>query len=186
MKIKKNNRAISLSVLLFLSSPFSTVFAHSEHCEIKETELGETMKFMKSELRAYVKAFKSENMDNMQRHLDQLIQLIEKAEKLTPVSIMQLDHEQMDINMAHKTAEMEHSKMDHGEMSRPDHDMSKMAGMSNEQHHQHMKYIQGMTKLQGLFQQLDESKDREEVKKILGNIKQHSKQSHHSFRQNCD
>lgn len=211
MKTKKTKLAVILSASLFLFTPFSTVSAHSEHCEIKETELGETMKHMKSELRAYVKGFKAEDPDKMQRHLNELLQLSEKANKLTPVTIMQMghddssemdhsamvamsemDHSQMIHGVTADMTEMDHSKMGHGEMTdmdSQDHDMSKMpsmAGMSNEQHHQHMKYMQGMTELQGLFKQLNTTKERTEIKKILGAVKQHSKKSHHSFRQNCD
>lgn len=198
MKIKKTKLAVILSASLFLFTPFLTVSAHSEHCEIKETELGEIMNQMKSELRAYVKGFKAEDQNKMQRHLNELLQLSEKANKLTPVTIMQMGHSAME-----EMSEMNHSQMGHGvmadmakmehedmtDMNSSDHDMSKMpkmADMSNEQHHQHMKYIQGMTELQSLFKQLNTTEDRTEIKKILRAVKQHSKKSHQSFRQNCN
>ncbi len=83
-----------------------------------------------------------------------------------------------------------HMNMDHGDMNMDsmDHDMAtmpSMQGMTPEQHHQHMKYMQGMTKLQELFKQLNQTKDKNEIKAILGKIKEHSKKSHQQFRQDC-
>ena len=96
------------------------------------------------------------------------------------------NHKMNDKNMPG----MDHSKMGHGnmQMDAPEHDMSampSMAGMTPEQHHQHMKYMQGMSKLQDLFKALNNTKDRNEIKSILGKIKQHSKKSHQKFRSDC-
>jgi len=226
MNIKKTKLAIALTGALFLTLPMSQAFAHEKHCEIKETQLGETMKHMKSELRAYVKGFKKDDTDKMQKHLNELLKLSEKANQYTPVKITQMNHEnkkgmdhstmdkkemaemdhsKMDMKkkpemdhskMDHskmdkkEMAEMDHSKMDHGgmDMDSMDHDMAampSMEGMSLEQHHQHMKYMQGMTQLQDLFKQLDGAKGNNEIKAILGKIKEHSRKSHQQFRQDC-
>lgn len=212
MNIKKSKLALALTGALFLSLPMSQAFAHEDHCEIKETQLGETMKHIKSELRAYVKGFKKDDAQKMQKHLNELLMLSEKANQYTPVKIAQMshdnmkgmDHSKMDMKemdhskmnmkeMDHSKMDMkgmDHSKMDHGDMNMDsmDHDMSsmpQMEGMSPEQHHQHMKYMQGMTQLQDLFKKLDQTKDKDEIKTILGEIKEHSKKSHQQFRQDC-
>lgn len=212
MNIKKTKLALALTGTLFLTLPMSQAFAHENHCEIKETQLGETMKHMKSELRAYVKGFKKGDADKMQRHLDQLLSLSEKANQYTPAKIAQMNHEDMtDMDMKgmdHSKMDMkgmDHSKMDHGnmdmkgmdhstmdhgkmDMDSPEHDMSampSMKGMSNEQHHQHMLYMQGITQLQDLFKALDKAQDKAEIKAILGKIKEHSRKGHQQFRQDC-
>lgn len=221
MNMKKSKIALLLTGTLFLSLPMSQAFAHEDHCEIKETQLGETMKHLKSELRAYVKGFKKGDQEKMQRHLNELLQLSEKAVQYTPVKIAQMghadmpamDHSNMDHGdmesksmpeMDHSTMdhssmdhgdmeskpmpEMDHSTMDHSNMDSADHDMSSMPsmeGMSADQHHQHMKYMQGMETLQSLFKALNDTKDEAEIKAILGKIKAHSKKSHQQFRQDC-
>jgi len=195
MKIKKTKLALALTASLLLSLPMSQAFAHEAHCEIEETQLGETMKHMKSELRAYVKGFKKGNAEKMQQHLNELLALSEKANQYTPVKISKMHHEGMKKKDQSKMdnddmKEMDHSAMDHGsmDMDSPDHDMSampSMKGMSNEQHHQHMQYMQGMTQLQDLFKALNQTKDKAEIKGILGKIKEHSRKSHQQFRQDC-
>ena len=100
---------------------------------------------------------------------------------------MKMDHSKMDMK---SMPAMDHSKMNHGDMKMDSatHDMStmpSMEGMTPEQHHQHMKYMQGMTKLQHLFNALNKTKDDAEIKAILGKIKHHSKKSHQQFRQEC-
>ena len=100
---------------------------------------------------------------------------------------MKMDHSKMDMK---SMPAMDHSKMNHGDMKMDSatHDMStmpSMEGMTPEQHHQHMKYMQGMTKLQDLFNALNKTKDDAEIKAILGKIKHHSKKSHQQFRQEC-
>ncbi|GLS90244.1 hypothetical protein GCM10007916_13110 [Psychromonas marina] len=244
MNINKTKLVLALTGTLFLAMPVSQVFAHEAHCEIKETKLGDTMKYMKSELRAYVKGFKSDDQDKMQKHLNELLKLSKQASQYTPVLITmnqhsdmdmkemdhskmdmkemdhskmdmkgmdhskmdmkEMDHSKMDMKgmdhskmdmkgMDHSKMdmkEMDHSKMDHGDMNMDsaDHDMStmpSMEGMTTEQHHQHMKYMQGIEQLQALFNELNQTKDKAEIKAILGKIKEHSKKSHQQFRQDC-
>lgn len=165
MNIKKTKIVLTLSSLIFLAIPLSSAFAHEKHCEIKETQLGETMKYMKSELRAYVKGFKSDDSQKMQQHLNELLKLSAMAAEQTPVKIKNInaasmDHQQMDMSaidhgdmdikdmptMDHSNMQMNHANMEVGEMNMgsADHDMSampNMAGMSKEQHHQHMLYM---------------------------------------------
>ncbi|WP_193755497.1 copper resistance protein CopA [Psychromonas sp. psych-6C06] len=126
MNVKRTKIALLLSSTLFLSLPMSSAFAHEAHCEIKETQLGETMKHLKSELRAYVKGFKKGDQEKMQQHLNELLLLSEKAIQFTPVKIAQMDHEDM---KGKGVPEMDHSKMNHGEMkskAMPEMDHSKM------------------------------------------------------------
>ncbi|WP_028863064.1 hypothetical protein [Psychromonas aquimarina] len=258
MKTLKNRILPALSVVLFLSLPVSA-FAHEKHCEIKDTQLGDYMKYMKSELRGYVKGFKGQDQEKMQLHLNELLKLSELAVNETPVKIKMInddksamqgmDHSQMDHGdmqgMEHSQMDhsdmadmkgmdhgdmadmkgMDHSQMDHGDMQGMDHsqmghgdmqgmdhsqmghgdmkgmdhsqmdhsdmadmkgmDHGSMAGMTDQQHHQHMMYMQGITKLQELFKELAQSQSPEQVKTILGQIKEHSKKSHQAFRQNC-
>lgn len=210
MNIKKTKLAMALTGALFLSLPMSQAFAHEEHCEIKETQLGEIMKYMKSELRAYVKGFKKGDAKKMKKHLDELLKLNVMANKHTPAKISMMEHDGMDMSeMDHRVMKsddmsemdhgkmklddmsaMDHRKMDHGDMQMDSagHDMASMPsmeGMSPKQHHQHMKFMQGITDLQDLFSALDKAKDDREIKAILGEIKQQSKKSHQQFRLDC-
>ena len=202
MNIKKTKLALTLTGALFLALPISQAFAHESHCEIKDTELGDLMKYMKSELRGYVKGFKSNDQEKMQKHLNELLILSEKAHQLMPVTVAQMSHTNMDMeamdhaNMDHANMDMkamDHGKIDHANMDmkamdHADHDMStmpSMQGMSAEQHHQHLKYMQGMEQLQTLFKGLNETKDATQIKTLLGKIKEHSKKSHQQFRQDC-
>lgn len=190
MNVKKTKLALTLTGVLFLSLPISQVFAHEKHCEIKETQLGDTMKYMKSELRGYVKSFKSGDQQKMQQHLTELLTLSERASQYTPVKIEQLSHHDTQVmdNAKMEMAVIEHSKMNMAEMDHSKMDMSVMAsmqGMSAEQHHQHMLYIKGMQQLQGLFNKLQKTTDNTQIKTILGKIKTHSKKSHQQFRQDC-
>ncbi|WP_019613106.1 hypothetical protein [Psychromonas ossibalaenae] len=259
MNIQKNKMALALSAVLLLSLPVSA-FAHEKHCEVKDTQLGDYMKYMKSELRGYVKGFKGGDQEKMQLHINELLKLSELAVNETPVKVKMLnddksamqgmDHSQMDHSdmadmkgmdhsqMAHSDMVdmkgmdhsqmdhsdktdmkgMDHSQMDHSDMadmkgmdhsqmehsdktdmkgmdhSQMDHsdmtdmqgmDHGSMAGMTDQQHHLHMMYMQGMTKLQDLFKALESAQDKEQVKTILGQIKEHSKKSHQAFRQDC-
>jgi hypothetical protein len=237
MNMKKTKLALALTGALFLTLPASQAFAHEKHCEIKETQLGETMKHIKSELRAYVKGFKKDDANKMQKHALELIKLTERAINETPMKIKMMghkgmpnmegmdhskmdmadmkgmdhskmdmadmkgmDHSKMDMadmkGMDHSKMDMadmkgmDHSKMDHGDMqlSSPEHDMSKMPsmeGMSAEQHHQHMMYMQGMQQLKTLFETLANTAEKNEIKKTLGEIKEHSKKSHQQYRLDC-
>ncbi len=204
MNIKKSKIVLALGGLIFLAAPLGSAFAHEQHCEIEDTQLGNTMKYIKSELRAYVKGFKNDDPQKMQQHLNELIKLSSIAAEQTPVKIKkmhdhdmpisEMDHSQMDMSGMSEMdmsgmAEMDHSQMEHSQMASPQHDMASMPGMegmSNEQHHQHMLYIEGINGLQDLFKQLDEVQDKEQIKTVLANIKEHSKKSHQLFRQDCN
>lgn len=208
MNIKKSKIVLALGGLLFLSVPLSSAFADEKHHEIQEMQLGDIMKSMKSELRGYVKGVKADDSQMMQQHLDELLQLSEKAAKESPAKINamhtggKMDHSKMDhdgmvmpevehsqMDMKDMSA-MDHTKMNHGDMNtdRADHDMStmpSMEGMSNEQHHQHMMYMQGAIKLQESFKQLAKTEDKSEIKAILGDIKEHIKKNR-LFRQDSN
>jgi len=125
MNIKKTKLALTLTGALFLALPISQAFAHESHCEIKDTELGDLMKYMKSELRGYVKGFKSNDQEKMQKHLNELLILSEKAHQLMPVTVAQMSHTNMDMEA------MDHGKMDHAnmDMKAMDHDKMDHANM---------------------------------------------------------
>lgn len=123
MNIKKNKMLFALSTALFLSMPLANVSAHEKHCEIEDTQLGDTMKYMKSELRAYVKGFKKDDAQKMQVHLNELLKLSGQAVEYTPVKIKNMAHDQSNMaaiehgNMdGESMPEMDHSKMDHSTM----------------------------------------------------------------------
>ncbi|WP_372880592.1 hypothetical protein [Psychromonas sp.] len=248
MNIKKSKIVLALGGLIFLAAPLGSAFAHEQHCEIEDTQLGNTMKYIKSELRAYVKGFKNDDPQKMQQHLNELIKLSSIAAEQTPVKIKkmhdhdmpmaemdhsqmdmsgmaemdhsqmdmsgmaemdhaqmdmsgmsEMDHSQMDMSgmaeMDHSQmdmsgmAELDHSQMEHSQMASPQHDMASMPGMegmSNEQHHQHMMYVEGINELKELFKQLEKTQGTEQIKTVLGQIKEHSKKSHQQFRQDCN
>jgi hypothetical protein len=173
MNIKKTKIALTLGGLLFLSIPLSSALVNQKHCKMSAT-----MMSMKSELRGYVTGFKGDDSQVMHQHMNALLLLSEKATNEIPAN----------INAMQVSSKMDHSKMDHGEMNSPEHNMTTMptmVGMSNEQHHQHMMYMKGMTELNGLFNQLAETQDKDEVKVILGKVKEHSKKNK-LFRKNCN
>jgi uncharacterized protein involved in copper resistance len=105
-----------------------------------------------------------------------------------------MDHSTMEMGemsaMDHSTMEMpemsamDYSTMNHDDMDSAEHDMSTMPGMegmSQAQHHQHLIYMQGVTKLHESFAQLAKTQDKHEIKAILGDIKEHI-QKHQLFR----
>lgn len=156
MNIRKNKVALALSGLLFLSTPFSSAFAHEDHCEIKDTKLGDTMDYMKSELRAYTKSFKSDDTEDMKKHAGELLKLSAIAKDEVPVTIKYMTET-------------------------PD-----ATDMTAEQKTQYVEYQELMTELQGLFTVLDESSDKEEIEGTLSKIKDQTKKGHKAFRQKCD
>jgi hypothetical protein len=200
MNIKKSKIALTLSGLLFLSVPLSSAFAAENHCEMSAT-----MMSMKSELVGYVKGVKDDDTNKMHQHMNELLLLSEKSKSEIPANIKGMDHSKMDMKdmpamdhskmdmkdmpaMDHSKMDMkdmpsmDHSKMDHGDMNMDSagHDMASMPtmeGMTNEQHHQHMMHMQSMTGLNDLFKQLNETKDKEEIKLLLGKVKAHSKKN---------
>ncbi|PKG38538.1 copper resistance protein CopA [Psychromonas sp. Urea-02u-13] len=140
--MKKTKLALALTGALFLTLPVSQVFAHEKHCDIKETQLGETMKHIKSELRAYVKGFKKDDANKMQKHALELIKLTERAINETPMKIKMMGHEGMPNmeGMDHSKMEMadmkgmDHSKMDMADMKGMDHSKMDMADMKDMDH----------------------------------------------------
>uniref|UniRef100_UPI0004917BD2 hypothetical protein n=1 Tax=Psychromonas hadalis TaxID=211669 RepID=UPI0004917BD2 len=130
MNIKKTKLAITLTGVLFLSLPMSQAFAHQDHCEIKETQLGETMKYIKSELRAYVKGFKKGDRQKMQKHLDELLKLSVMANKHTPAKIMMMKPDGMKNRASDDMSAMDHSSMKADDMSAMDHSSMKADDMS--------------------------------------------------------
>ena len=198
MNIRKSKIALALGGLLFLA-PFTSAIAHEKHCDDNEqTQLGGAMKEMKSELRGYVSAFKEDDGQKMQAHLDALLKLSASSAEQMPMKVQgmhtdakasqtmnmpEMDHSKMDMPA------MDHSKMDMPEMDHSKMDMSAMAnmeGMNSAQHEMQMHYMQGMNALQDLFKSLHKTQDKDEVKAILGQIKTHVRKSHQSFRQDCD
>lgn len=186
MNIKKTKIALALGGLLFLATPFASALAHEKHCDIEKTQLGGAMKEMKSQLKGYVSAFKADDTEKMQAHLNALLKLSADSAKQTPMKVQsmhtdnmdEMDHSQMDM------AAMDHDKMDPSQMDMSA--MANMAGMSSEQHALHMQYMQGINQLQDLFKSLAATQNKDQIKAILGEIKQHSRKSHQSFRQDCD
>ena len=88
-----------------------------------------------------------------------------------------MDHSKMDMK---EMADMDHSKMDMNEMAT----MQNMEGMSNEQH-QHMMYMHNMTELNDMFKQLSKTQEKNEIKVILGKIKDHSEKNQ-MFKKECN
>ncbi len=165
------NTLIALSATAALLAG-QNAFAHSAHCE--DTPLGDLMEGMKTDLKAYVGAFKSSDSATMQTSVDKLLAASVKAKDYTPLKL------QDDQPMPNMTAE-QHANM--GSMK----GMPNMEGMSHATHMKHMKYLQGMDQLNGLFSDLKAAgSDKKQVKQLLGKIKQHSKSSHEAFRKDCD
>lgn len=155
--IKRNKLALSLAATLFLSLPMSQAFAHEEHCEIKDTELGDMMKYMKSELRAYNKSFNSEDQAEMKEHANELLKLSAKAEQLIPVVIAKASH----------------------------HDADSKGEVSVDQKVKYGLYQKEMQDLNATFKALSETNDKVEIEVLLAKVKKQQKQGHNAFRQNC-
>ena len=156
-RIKRNKLALSLAATLFLSLPMSQAFAHEEHCEIKDTELGDMMKYMKSELRAYNKSFNSEDQAEMKEHANELLKLSAKAEQLIPVVIAKASH----------------------------HDADSKGEVSVDQKVKYGLYQKEMQDLNATFKALSETNDKVEIEVLLAKVKKQQKQGHNAFRQNC-
>lgn len=167
--IRKTLLALTGAGLLLSAS---NVFAHSAHC--KDTELGELMKGIKEDLKTYVGAFKTSDTTIMQQAVAEMIAASEKAKNYTPLKLQE-------------EAEMpQMSTQDHAQMGGMN-GMPNMAGMSHTTHMEHMRYLDGIAKLNQLFQDLKAAENnKDEVKSLLGQIKQHSKSSHEAFRKDCD
>jgi len=126
MNIKKSKIALTLSGLLFLSVPFSSVFADEKHCEMSAT-----MMSMKSELVGYVKGFKGDDTNKMHQHMNELLLLSEKATDEIPANIKGMDHSKMDMK---DMPAMDHSKMDMKDMPAMDHSKMDMKDMPEMDH----------------------------------------------------
>jgi len=127
MNIKKSKIVLALGALLFLSVPLSSAFADQKHNENKEMPMGDTMQFIKNELRGYVQGVKGDDEQKMQQHLDKLLTLSAVPADQTPVKVKklpaamgheQMNHEQMGMS------EMEHANMDQGDMAMGHSDMA--------------------------------------------------------------
>lgn len=157
MIIKKTKLAISLAATLLLSLSMSQAFADQAKCEVKDTELGDIMKYMKSELRAYNKGFDSEDKEEMLKHANELVMLSAKAEQLVPVVIAKESNDGTD----------------------------KTAGVSAEQKVKYSLYQKEMKGLNASFQALSKTTDKAEIEVLLAKVKEQDKQGHHAFRQKC-
>ena len=183
--MKKLASIITASALALVSV---TANAHSEHC--KDTELGSVMKDMKSELKAYVDAFKDDDQTAMQQHAAQLITNAKEARQLIPMKLQDSEHhmpgmEGMDHSNMPDMEGMDHSNMPG--MEGMDHsNMPDMEGMDHNTHMAHMSYTKGIDELLVLFGQLQQVDDKKLVKNTLIELKKHSKRSHKEFRMDCD
>lgn len=155
MTLKKTKLALALTATLVFSLPMSQAFAHEDHCDIEDTELGDTMKYMKSELRAYNKGFDSEDQAEMKEHAGELVKLSERAKLLIPTLI---------------------SKDNHAE---------KIEDLTAEQKEEFTKYQEEMSKLHVTLVALSSATDEAEIEALLTKIKEHTKTGHKQFRLNC-
>jgi len=169
MHIKKSKIALALGALLFLSVPLSSAFADQKHNVIKQTQMGGTMQFIKSELRGYVKGVRSGDAQKMQQHLNKLLTLSAMTTEQIPVYMRNMQG-------------MGHSTMTNGDMEieSADYNMSTMESMSPAQN-LHMIYMQGIAGLNDLFKQLDKTQDQTEIKFILNKIKAQLKNNQQLF-----
>jgi uncharacterized protein involved in copper resistance len=157
-----------------------TANAHSEHC--KDTDLSSVMKDMKSELKAYVDAFKENDQASMQQHAAKLLSNAKEAKQHIPLKLQDSEH-QMAEHKGHmqEMAEMDHSAMHHGDINH-----GEMEGMDHQTHMAHMGYMKGMDELVLLFEKLQQVDNKKLVKGTLVEIKKHSKLSHKEYRMDCD
>ena len=125
MNMKQTKIALALGGLLFLSAPLSSAFADEKHNENKEMQMGNTMQYIKNELRGYVEGVKGDDAQMMQQHLDQLL-------KLSAMSAM--DHSNMDhADMASDAMPaMDHADMASDAMPAMDHANMDHAGMASD------------------------------------------------------
>ncbi len=134
--------AVALALTGALAAFSMPAIAHSEHC--KNTELGGIMKELKSDLKTYVKAFKSNDQALMQLQLDKLITSTSKAKKEVLLKLQDMDMSNMDHTKMGDMKDMNMSNMDHSKMGN-------MKGMDHQTHMQHMAYNQGIDKLEALL-----------------------------------
>ncbi|ABM03192.1 hypothetical protein Ping_1371 [Psychromonas ingrahamii 37] len=108
MNIKKSKIALALGVSIFLAMPLSSALADQKYNDVKVVHMGDTMQFIKSELRGYVKGVRSDDAQKMQQHLNKLLTLSAMSANQSAAS---MDHEQMGMS------EMEHANMDQDDMA---------------------------------------------------------------------
>jgi len=157
MILKKTTLTLALMGTLFFALPMTHAFADEIKCEIKDTELSDIMKYMKSELRAYNKGFDSENKEEMLQHANELVMLSEKAGQLIPVVIAKESND----------------------------GTNKTEGVSAGQKVKYSLYQKEMKGLNASFQALSKTTDNAEVEVLLAKVKEQNKQGHHAFRQKC-
>lgn len=155
MILKKTTLTLALTGTLFFALPMTHAFADEAKCEIKDTELGDTMKYMKSELRAYKKALNSEDQAGMQEHAGELVKLSDRGVEFIPVLISR-------ENKAEKVADL-----------------------TTEQKAEFVKYQQAMKDLNSTFKTLSETTDKAEIEAILVKVEEQDKQGHKQFRLKC-
>lgn len=157
-------------------------FAHAAHCE--DTPLGEVMDGMKTDLKAYVAAFKASDAVTMQTSVDNLLAAAAKSKDYVPLKLKDDMPEMSAEHHAHMSGNSEHGEKN----TMPGMEgMKGMEGMSHDTHMKHMNYLKGMDKLTQLLTDLKAAgDDKKQIKQILGQIKKHSKSSHEAFRKECD
>jgi len=206
--LKKISKSVVLTSVLTatLSLP---ALAHNDEVHCEDTALSGIMKEMNDDLKSYVAAFKRNDPAAMQAQVNLLLANAAKAKNEVPLKLQQKQANNGMPAMNHDMPGMDHdmSAMDHDmsamnkDMPAMDHDMSEMnkdmpnmdhskmanmPGMDHQTHMQHQGYQQGIEKLSHLFKQLQTAKEKTEVKKALGAIKQHVKKSHREYRNECD
>jgi hypothetical protein len=131
MNIKKSKIALALGVSIFLAMPLSSALADQKHNDVKVVHMGDTMQFIKSELRSYVKGVRSDDAQKMQQHLNKLLTLSAMSANQSAAS---MGHEQMGMSA------IEHANMDHANMAAGDMKMdhSNMAAGDMKMDHSNM------------------------------------------------
>jgi len=199
--LKKISKTVLLSSVLTAALSLPALAHNGEvHCE--DTALSGIMKEMNDDLKSYVAAFKRNDPAAMQAQVNLLLANAAKAKNEVPLKLQQrqtnsampaMNHDMpaMDHDMSAMKHNMPAMKHDMSAMNKdmPNMDHSKMAnmpGMDHQTHMQHQGYQQGIEKLSHLFKQLQTAKEKTEVKKALGAIKQHVKKNHREYRDECE
>ena len=123
------------------------------------------------------------NMDHSKMSNEEMMNM--DHSKMSNVEMMNMDHSKISnvdmMNMDHskisneEMMNMDHSKMSNEEMMNMDH--SKMSNVDMKTMHLDNQniYTQGISRLQALFELLDNAQDKSEIKIILGKIKEQIK-----------
>lgn len=144
--------------ILFLLLIFlvNPVMAHEAHC--RDSELGGLMKEMKSDLKKYVSSFRHKDINGMKMSLDDLILNTTKSKDKIPLKFS----------------------------DREGHSILSNEDLNNEQEKLYFEYVEEVDKLLMLLNQLRNEKNDIEIKKLLVSIKEHTKNSHKEYREECD